>query len=134
MRRASILRLPDQVVSVVASSASEDTAAHAEEWKVGEGSRRAREQHVPTNELEANTVLEDDLFRIEAGDLQDFGFTRGCRKCDKLLAGSTSQPSLGHSQTCRARVSKAMLERGSESQKRRVRDAAENVTVGRIAD
>ena len=39
--------------------------------------------------------------RVERKDLEKFGYTKGCRKCDLLRAGSTLLPSLGHSDACR---------------------------------
>ena len=57
--------------------------------------------------LEARTAFEDappKSLEIQRGDLNKFGFTRGCRKCDELCRGDFSRPNLGHASGCRRRV------------------------------
>ena len=40
--------------------------------------------------------------------MEEYGYTQGCAKCERILNGDTSQPSLGHSNECRARIIKEM--------------------------
>ena len=36
--------------------------------------------------------------------LEKFGFTEGCSKCRAIRSGDESQPTLGHSESCRKRI------------------------------
>ena len=58
-----------------------------------------------------DTLAEDDAndpmptgreLRLEPKDLEDFGFTVGCRKRDALRSGRTNQGTLGHVQHLKA--------------------------------
>ena len=41
---------------------------------------------------------------VQLKHVKKFGYTEGCRKCKTIREGDLSQPTLGHSDTCRARM------------------------------
>ena len=46
---------------------------------------------------------------VLAKHLEKFGYTDNCRKCRKLRMGDVSQPGMGHSAECKARIREQAL-------------------------
>ena len=64
-------------------------------------------------------VAEPDVFRpeqrarrvyIRIADLDKYGYTLGCEVCDAMRAGQRRVPGTHHSQECRDRIQKCMLD------------------------
>ncbi len=48
------------------------------------------------------------VFPVKRQHLRRFGYSKGCRKCTMIRRGDESQPTLGHSPECRARMHEEM--------------------------
>ena len=60
--------------------------------------------------------------RIELPDIRDFGYTKGCRKCEMMRRGDKSHAGSGHDNQCRERIIN-LMKTGTEKQKRKVAEA-----------
>ena len=56
---------------------------------------------------------------IKKKDFDQHGYTDNCRKCQAMPWNDVSQPTLGHTERCRTRMSETMA-KGSEDQKKRI--------------
>ena len=57
--------------------------------------------------------------KIGQAELKQFGYTKGCPKCEKMRRGDKTTPTLGHSEACRARIVEEMKS-GTQAQQQRV--------------
>ena len=68
--------------------------------------------------------------KMTKAEIAEYGYTKGCRKCEFMRRGDASHPSLGHSQECRQRI-EAEMRRGNSQRKRRMEEADQRINTSR---
>ena len=89
---------------------------------------------ITPQEVQESAIPVARAVRIELRDLEAFGYTRGCPKCERIRDGRNKGYTGGHAETCRARVVEEMRKRGDARQRKRVADAESKVSEQRAAD
>ncbi len=76
-----------------------------------------RADHVPETDQTWRTAPK--AVKVERSDLREFGYTKDCKKCEKLRRGEQDQVSRGHSEACGRRIVQE-LRTGNTKQRKRV--------------
>ena len=107
-----------------AEGAVEGAARVLDMPEVEEGPARATASYEP---------VPRDLY-VKPQNLQDFGYTKDCKKCDAIRHGSGALAHRSHSTTCRERIRDCLQKSEIEKQRQKEKEDRKNEHIARIVE